>query len=84
VIEHGHCSVAFAEWDPFASFSELGKQIAAALPSTRAVIDGEICSLDVDGISEILRNETYIGQYICGARCTASNESDKLCDVPLT
>ena len=34
---------------PFASFSELGKQIAVALPNVRAVIDGEICSLDRRG-----------------------------------
>jgi len=33
----------------FASFSELGKQIAAAVPNARAVIDGEICSLDRRG-----------------------------------
>jgi len=34
---------------PFASFSELGKQVAVALPNVRAVIDGEICSLDRRG-----------------------------------
>src|SRR3989449_11716608 len=38
-----------ANGHPFASFSELGKQIAVALPSARAVIDGEICSLDRRG-----------------------------------
>ncbi|PYV64810.1 MAG: hypothetical protein DMG97_33915, partial [Acidobacteria bacterium] len=31
------------------AFSELGKQISAALPNVRAVIDGEICSLDRRG-----------------------------------
>ena len=31
------------------AFSELGKQISAALPNARAVIDGEICSLDRRG-----------------------------------
>jgi len=40
---------------PFASFSELGKQITAALPNARAVIDGEICSLDRRGRPQLFR-----------------------------
>src|SRR5438876_8897996 len=32
-----------------AAFADLGKQIAAAMPNARAVIDGEICSLDRRG-----------------------------------
>src|SRR5947208_11335063 len=49
VIEHGRAQLLSRNGHPFASFSELGKQIAAALPSARAVIDGEICSLDKRG-----------------------------------
>src|SRR5438094_3776117 len=43
------CSLLSRNGHAFASFTELGKQIAAALPNTRAVIDGEICSLDRRG-----------------------------------
>jgi bifunctional non-homologous end joining protein LigD len=49
VIEHGRAQLLSRNGHPFASFSELGKQIAAALPSSKAVIDGEICSLDRRG-----------------------------------
>src|SRR5438105_6234907 len=49
VIEHGRAQLLSRNGHPFASFSELGKQIAAALPNVRAVIDGEICSLDKRG-----------------------------------
>jgi bifunctional non-homologous end joining protein LigD len=45
VIDHGRAQLLSRNAHPFASFSELGKQIGAALPNTRAVIDGEICSL---------------------------------------
>src|SRR5205807_9696159 len=46
VIEHGRAQLISRNGHPFASFADLGKQIAAALPNARAVIDGEICSLD--------------------------------------
>src|SRR6266568_3176768 len=49
VIEHGRAQLLSRNGHPFASFAELGKQIAAALPNTRAVIDGEIGSLDKRG-----------------------------------
>jgi len=49
VIEHGRAQLLSRNGHPFASFAELGKHIAAALPNTRAVIDGEICSLDRRG-----------------------------------
>jgi bifunctional non-homologous end joining protein LigD len=49
VIEHGRAQLLSRNGHPFASFAELGKQIAAALPNARAVIDGEICSLDRRG-----------------------------------
>src|SRR5205823_10000158 len=49
VIERGRAQLLSRNGHPFASFTELGKQIAAALPNARAVIDGEICSLDRRG-----------------------------------
>src|SRR5438309_11324775 len=42
-------SCSHATGHPFASFSEIGKQVAVALPNVRAVIDGEICFLDRRG-----------------------------------
>jgi len=48
-MEHGRAQLLSRNGHPFASFSELGKQIAAALPNARAVIDGEICSIDKRG-----------------------------------
>jgi len=49
IIEHGRAQLLSRNGHPIASFSELGKQIAVALPNVRAVIDGEICSLDRRG-----------------------------------
>jgi bifunctional non-homologous end joining protein LigD len=49
VVEHGRAQLISRNGHSFASFAELGKQIAAALPNARAVIDGEICSLDRRG-----------------------------------
>ena len=49
IVEHGRAQLLSRNGHPFASFSELGKQIAVALPNVRAVIDGEICSLDRRG-----------------------------------
>src|SRR5437660_5090871 len=49
VIEHGRAQLISRNGHSFASFSELGKRISDSLPNTRAVIDGEICSLDRRG-----------------------------------
>ncbi len=49
VIEHGRAQLLSRNGHPFAAFEDLGKQIAAALPNAKAVIDGEICSLDRRG-----------------------------------
>src|SRR5438034_8748646 len=49
IVEHGRAQLLSRNGHPFASFAELGKQIAAALPNVRAIIDGEICSLDKRG-----------------------------------
>src|SRR5436190_7122361 len=49
IVEHGRAQLLSRNGHPFASFSALAKSIAAALPNVRAVIDGEICSLDRRG-----------------------------------
>jgi len=49
VIEHGRAQLLSRNGHQFASFAELGKHIAAALPTARGVIDGEICCLDRRG-----------------------------------
>src|SRR5438552_8074436 len=43
------CSVAFTQRASFSSFSALAKSVSDSLPNVRAVIDGEICSLDRRG-----------------------------------
>ena len=49
VIEHGRAQLLSRNGHPFASFSTLAESISDSLPNARAVIDGEICSLDRRG-----------------------------------
>jgi bifunctional non-homologous end joining protein LigD len=49
VIEHGRTQLISRNGHRFASFVELADSIADALPDVRAIIDGEICSLDKRG-----------------------------------
>src|SRR5438876_8532227 len=49
VIEHGRAQLLSRNRHPFASFSALAESISDSLPNVRAVIDGEICSLDRRG-----------------------------------
>ena len=49
VIEYGRCQFISRNGHPFASFSALAESISDSLPNGRAVIDGEICSLDRRG-----------------------------------
>ena len=49
VIEHGRTQLLSRNGNPFASFSALAESISDSLPNVRAVIDGEICSLDRRG-----------------------------------
>jgi bifunctional non-homologous end joining protein LigD len=49
VIEHGRARLLSRNGHPFASFSALAESISDSLLNTRAVIDGEICSLDRRG-----------------------------------
>src|SRR5204863_7813963 len=58
VIEHGRAQLISRNGHSFASFTELGEQIAASVPNARAVIDGEICSLDRRGRPQ-LKNSMF-------------------------
>ena len=49
IIEHGRAQLLSRNGHPFASFSALAESISDLLPNVRAVIDGEICSLDRRG-----------------------------------
>src|SRR5438876_10977068 len=49
VIEHGRAQLLSRNGHLFASFSALAESISGSLPNVRAVIDGEICSLDRRG-----------------------------------
>src|SRR6266849_6102812 len=48
-IEDGRAQLISRNGHPFASFSALAESISDSLPNARAVIDGEICSLDRRG-----------------------------------
>jgi len=54
VIEHGRAQLLSRNGHPFASFSALAESISDLLPNVRAVIDGEICSLDRRGTPQLL------------------------------
>src|SRR5438445_8972900 len=49
IVEHGRAQLLSRNGHPFASFSALAESISDSLPNVRAVIDGEICSLDRRG-----------------------------------
>ena len=49
VIENGRAQLRSRNGHPFASFSALAEAISDSLSNARAVIDGEICSLDRHG-----------------------------------
>src|SRR5438132_12902719 len=49
IVEHGRAQLLSRNGHPFASFSALAQSISDSLPKVRAVIDGEICSLDRRG-----------------------------------
>src|SRR5205814_8302738 len=49
VIENGRAQLLSRNGHPFASFSALAESISDSLPNVRAIIDGEICSLDRRG-----------------------------------
>src|SRR5438874_11087471 len=49
VIQRGRAQLLSRNGHPFASFSALAESTSDSLPNVRAVIDGEICSLDRRG-----------------------------------
>src|SRR5437667_11363307 len=49
VIENGRAQLLSRTGHPFASFPALAESISDSLPNVRAIIDGEICSLDRRG-----------------------------------
>src|SRR5436305_12919489 len=49
IVEKGRAQLISRNGHPFASFSALAESISDCLPNVRAVIDGEICSLDRRG-----------------------------------
>ena len=49
IVENGRAQLLSRNRHPFASFSALAQSISDSLPNVRAVIDGEICSLDRRG-----------------------------------
>jgi bifunctional non-homologous end joining protein LigD len=49
ILERGRAQLLSRNGHPFASFSSLAESISDSLPNVRAVIDGEICSLDKRG-----------------------------------
>ena len=46
VVENGRTRLLSRNGYPFASFAALTESISDSLPNVRAVIDGEICTLD--------------------------------------
>ena len=49
IVEHGRAQLLSRNGHPFTSFSALAESISDSLPNVRAVIDGEICTLDRRG-----------------------------------
>src|SRR3989442_7279789 len=49
IVEHGRAQLLSRNGHPFASFSALAESISDSLANARAVVDGEICSLDRRG-----------------------------------
>jgi bifunctional non-homologous end joining protein LigD len=65
VIEHGRAQLISRNGHRFASFADLANLISAGLPDTRAVIDGEICSLDKRGRPQFRDLLFHRGNYPC-------------------
>jgi ATP-dependent DNA ligase len=65
VIEHGTTQLISRNGHRFASFADLEKSISAGLPDAKAVIDGEICSLDKRGRPQFRDLLFHRGNYPC-------------------
>src|SRR5438477_11355270 len=60
VVEHGRAHLLSRNGHPFASFSAVAESISDSLPNARAVLDGELCSLDRRGRPQ-LKNLPFLG-----------------------
>src|ERR1700751_1598658 len=65
VIEHGRTQLISRNGHRFGSFADLEKLISTRLPDTRAVLDGEICSLDKRGRPQFRNLLFHRGNYPC-------------------
>src|SRR2546427_3974471 len=65
VIENGRAQLLSRNGHPFASFSALAESISDSLPNVRAVIDGEICSLDRRGRPQLKNLMFHRGNPPC-------------------
>jgi bifunctional non-homologous end joining protein LigD len=65
VIEHGRTQLISRNGHRFASFADLEKLISAGMPDARAVVDGEICSLDKKGRPQFKDLLFHRGNYPC-------------------
>jgi bifunctional non-homologous end joining protein LigD len=65
LIAHGRTQLLSRNGHRFAYFADLERLISAGLPDTRAVIDGEICSLDKRGRPQVRDLLFHRGNYPC-------------------
>jgi ATP-dependent DNA ligase len=65
LIEHRRTELISRNGHRFSSFADLEKLISAGLPDTRAVIDGEIYSLDKKGRPRFTDLLFHRGDYPC-------------------
>jgi ATP-dependent DNA ligase len=65
LIEHRRTELISRNRHRFSSFADLEKLISAGLPDTRAVIDGEIYSLDKKGRPRFTDLLFHRGDYPC-------------------
>jgi ATP-dependent DNA ligase len=65
VIEHGRTHLVSRNGHRFFPFADLEKLISTGLRDTRAVIDGEICSLDKRGRAQFKNLLFHRGNYPC-------------------
>jgi bifunctional non-homologous end joining protein LigD len=65
VIERGRTELVSRNGHRFAAFADLERLISNGLPDTRAVIDGEICSLDTYGRPHFRNLLFHRGNYPC-------------------
>jgi bifunctional non-homologous end joining protein LigD len=65
IIEHGRAQLISRNGHRFTSFADLEKLISVGLPDARAVIDGEICSLEKKGRPQFNNLLFHRGNYSC-------------------